>query len=94
MAEAEKPRTLREWREERGLTTLEVAAFAHVSVTTVLGLETGDRSPNIATAQKIAAVLGVTILDIEWPTPEETQHQRRLRKQREDERKDERKRQG
>jgi len=68
---SEEKRTLREWREVRSLTPLELAAQAHVSLTTVLDIEQNRRTPTVITAQKLVDVLGVTVADVRWPDASE-----------------------
>lgn len=64
-------RLLRDVREEQGLTPVELAAKTHVSVTTILYIESGRQTPNVIMAQRIAEALGVTVYDIRWPKPGE-----------------------
>jgi DNA-binding XRE family transcriptional regulator len=53
---------LRERRFELGLTQQEVAAAAGTSHTAISRLESGTHTPNLATLQKIAAVLDEELL--------------------------------
>lgn len=67
----QKKRTLREWREVREMTPMELAYKAGVSLTTVLDVEQSRRSPSVITAQKIVAVLGISVADVRWPEEHE-----------------------
>lgn len=49
---------LKELREEKGMTQLEVAYKAGVSISAVSYLEMGHKSPNIRTLVRIAKALG------------------------------------
>lgn len=64
-------KTLREWREARSMSPLELAAQAHVSLTTVLDIEQSRRTPTVVTAQKLVDVLGITVADVRWPEENE-----------------------
>ena len=64
-------RTLREWRETRGMTPMGLAYNAGVSLTTVLDIEQNRRYPNVHTALKLAAALGVSVGDVRWPDSHE-----------------------
>ena len=50
---------LREVREAKFLTQMELAELAAVSETTVVRLEAGTNNPRISTIRKLAAALGV-----------------------------------
>lgn len=69
--EGDKKRLLRDVREQIPLTQLELAAKAHVSITTVIDIEAGRRTPNVITAERLAEALGVGVSDIRWPRPGE-----------------------
>jgi len=63
---------VKERREALGLTQMDVAVRAGVSIATVVRLEGGD-VPRLDTAQKVAAALGTNV-DQLWPTtPDETE---------------------
>lgn len=81
MTEAGQKRTLREWRQERGLTILQLAARANVGLSTITEIEANRRSPTVNTAESLADVLGVSISDIRWPQPDEIEKNRRRSKQ-------------
>lgn len=62
-------KTLREWREEAGLTQAELAELAGCSKSTVSDLELGNTSPTSFSGIKIATVLGLTVEQVLIPTP-------------------------
>ncbi len=55
---------LKEWREYRGLTQVELAELAGVPQSTVSQAETGKRSPHPGTARKFAEALGVEVEEL------------------------------
>jgi transcriptional regulator with XRE-family HTH domain len=55
---------LRRLREERGLSQEAVARRADISHGTYVRTELGNTTPSIATAQKIADALGVSLTDL------------------------------
>lgn len=57
---------MRELRQAKGMTQQELAASAHLAMSTVVEVEAGRTKPRIDTAQAIAAALGAKIDDI-WP---------------------------
>jgi DNA-binding XRE family transcriptional regulator len=59
---------LQQYREAAGLRTIELAAAAHVTEQQVKNLEAGKHSPNLSTAQRLAAALGCGVDDI-FPPP-------------------------
>lgn len=72
---AEKKR-ISDWRKERDLTQMQLAVKADVTIGTIQSIEAGRRGVNISTAQRIAEALGVTLVDIEWPSDEEVRAKR------------------
>ena len=52
---------LRELRQQRNMTQLEVAESLGVSRVTITKYETGDREPDLKTAQRLAELFGVSI---------------------------------
>lgn len=69
-------KTVRQLREACGLTQFDLAARSGVSLSTVVNIEAGRHEPRISFAEKIAAVLGVSIADIAWPSAEELSRKR------------------
>jgi transcriptional regulator with XRE-family HTH domain len=63
-SEAVKLEKLKEWREYRGLTQVELADLAGVPQSTVSQAETGRRSPHPGTARKFAEALGVEVEEL------------------------------
>lgn len=61
------PRTIREIREERGLSPVRLAADLDVSLTTIYNWETGKSEPRASMLREIADVLGVQMDDILFP---------------------------
>ena len=59
---------LKEYREAMNLTQAELAEKAELAQVHISRYESGERLPNIATARRIADVLGVTVdsLSEEW----------------------------
>lgn len=51
-------------REQRGLTQLELAVCAGVSLPTVRAVESGARLPNLYTAVQLCNTLGVSLTEI------------------------------
>lgn len=66
-----KPKTIKQLRNERKLTQLDLAYKLGVSLSTVTGIETGRQEPRVGLAQKIAEVLGVSVDEIAWSKKEE-----------------------
>lgn len=60
---------LREIRESKGLTRYAVSLQAGIKPTTLSSIESLTTSTNFETVRKIAAVLGVTIADIDAALP-------------------------
>ena len=63
-------KTLAEWRNERGMTQVELAVKAGVSVSTVVNTEARRQDVTISTARKLADALGVSLDAIAWPDDE------------------------
>jgi transcriptional regulator with XRE-family HTH domain len=76
MTEAKEARPLAEWRKARGLTQMRLAVKTDLTLGTIQSIESARRGVTMRTAQKIADALGVTILDIAWPSEEEIQAKR------------------
>ena len=55
---------LRILRDELGMTQQELAVASDLTVSTVNRIENGHQSPNLATALRLARVLGATIEDL------------------------------
>lgn len=73
-------RRLRALRTDRGMTILEMAAKAGVSVGSISQIERGASNPSISTLQKLRAALGVTLwsfLETEAEAPRENRYVRR-----------------
>ncbi len=64
-------RTIRDLREERGLSPVELAADLGVSLATIYNWETGKSEPRASMLREIAGALGVRMDDITFPA---TQH--------------------
>lgn len=60
-------RTLAEWRSARGMTQVDLAVKAGVSVSTVVNTEAQRQDVTISTARKLAQALGVSLDAIAWP---------------------------
>jgi len=65
-----KLKTVKELRDERGLTLEQLAAKTghRVSAGTISRIERGQNVPERRTREDIAGALGVDIGNIEWPT--------------------------
>ncbi len=63
-------RTIRELREERGMSPVELAADLGVSLATIYNWETGKSEPRASMLREIAEVLEVRMDDIVFPTPQ------------------------
>ena len=61
------PRPMRQIRREKDIPQRYLAQALGVAVQTVSEWERGRRSPSIATARRIAAILGVALDDILFP---------------------------
>ncbi len=56
---------LKEWRAFRGLSTMsELASLTGLDLSTLSRLESGERLPRFATAQKIAKALGTSVSEL------------------------------
>ncbi|MCM1235825.1 MAG: helix-turn-helix transcriptional regulator [Ruminococcus flavefaciens] len=55
--------TLKEFREQRGLSQTELAERVGLKQTTISQYESGSRRPNLSMAKKIADALGMTLDD-------------------------------
>ncbi len=68
MAPGGLPRkTLAEWRKEKGFTQMSLAVAINSTVGTIAAVEQERQEPNLGTARKIAAALGVSLDQIAWP---------------------------
>lgn len=54
---------LRQWRERRELSLHKLADRASVSYVTIVRIEQGRMSPTLATLEKLAKALGITMRD-------------------------------
>lgn len=54
--------TLREMREQRGMTQAKLASMVGVTQVAISLIETGERRPSVQMAKKIASVLNIA-----WP---------------------------
>ena len=74
MAEGETPpdvgRRIRELRERRGLSLRTLAELSGLSVNAVSLIERGQSSPTVSTLHRLAAALGVRIIDFFGPEQE------------------------
>jgi putative transcriptional regulator len=59
-----KVKTLKEWRESRSMTQSELAELLKVGPSTVSMWETGDRSPSLTRAKKVATFFKTTVESI------------------------------
>lgn len=69
-------KSLREWREARGMRQIDLAVAAGVALSTVANIEAGRQEPRVGLAQRIAITLGVSVDQIEWPSEAELQQRR------------------
>lgn len=69
-------KTVRQLREEQGLTQFELAAKAGVSLSSVVNIEASRQEPRVSLADKIARALGLSVADIAWPTADELTRKR------------------
>ena len=69
-------KTVRQLREDRGLTQFDLAAQSGVSLSTVVNIEAGRQEPRVSLAEKIATALGVSVADIAWPSADELSRKR------------------
>jgi transcriptional regulator with XRE-family HTH domain len=60
-------KTIREHREAKGLSPVEMAADLGVSLATIYNWETGKSEPRASMLREIADVLGVRMDDIVFP---------------------------
>lgn len=63
-----RKKTLRELREDRGMSREELAVALHVPFSTLVNLEMGRNQPRVVLAEKIYQFFGVPIGGIEWVT--------------------------
>lgn len=64
-----RKKTLRELREERGMTREELAVALKVPFPTLVNIETGRNQPRIALAERIYEYFEVPVGSIEWIKP-------------------------
>lgn len=55
---------VRELRLARGLTQQQLAELAKVTARTIISIETGQYSPSLMLAYRLARILGVTVEDL------------------------------
>jgi DNA-binding XRE family transcriptional regulator len=67
MQTVEEARREKDWRRE------DLASRAHVGLTTIVRIESGDYSPRYPVRLAIATALGVSIDKIAWPEKEKKQ---------------------
>jgi transcriptional regulator with XRE-family HTH domain len=60
-------KSVKEWREARGLTQLELAFRTQASLSAIQSLESGRNEPRIGLALAVARALSVGLDDIAWP---------------------------
>lgn len=80
MAETSAPKPLAEWRKVRDITQFDLAVRAGVSLSTITGVEYRRVEVGILAARRIAAVLGVGVDDIIWPSEDEVEAARERRR--------------
>jgi len=70
------------FRQRRGISAVELAAFAGVARQTVYAIESGNYVPNTVVALKFAAVLGTTVekLFLLDPMPEKPSRKHRSKR--------------
>ncbi len=66
---------LRAWRERRKLSLHSLADRAGVSYVSIARIESGRMSPTVATLEKLARALGVTVRDL-FPSKERSRKRR------------------
>lgn len=64
-------KTLRAWRQARGVTQEQLALESGVSITTVQKIEMNRCQPRVATAKLLCDQLGIKLADVLWPKIEE-----------------------
>jgi putative transcriptional regulator len=64
-AEAQR-RTMKQWRELRGLSQMDMAKICDVSLSGIQAAEYGWHEPKVGLALKIAAALGIAVEQIVW----------------------------
>jgi transcriptional regulator with XRE-family HTH domain len=60
---------LRHWRERRGLSLRALEARSDVSFVTIARIEASKMSPTVATLEKLAEALDISVRDLFPPTP-------------------------
>ena len=58
--------TLREWRQLKGISQLDLAYLSKISLSTLSDIESGKRYPRIDKALKLCEILGIDIGQVEW----------------------------
>lgn len=75
-------RTIAEWRKLRQLTQQQLAVQTGMSMSAIANIEARRQDVTLLTAERIAAALGVTIMEIAWPSAEEIEAARAKRRSR------------
>jgi DNA-binding XRE family transcriptional regulator len=64
--EKQEPKTIKQLRQELGISQFDLATIAGISLSTVIGAERATHLPRIDHAIQIAQALKVTVHDIAW----------------------------
>lgn len=62
------PQSFGTWREFFGLSQQAVAEMAHVSISSVVNIEKNRQVPTFDVAVQLADALGVSPMEVTWPT--------------------------
>ena len=68
---------VRQWRRRRGLSLRALEQRSGVSYGAIYKIEAGTMSPTVATLEKLAAALGLTVRDLFAPRPRPRSKRRR-----------------
>jgi DNA-binding XRE family transcriptional regulator len=78
MSDTSNPtKTIKQVRENLGLSQLEVAYRAQVSLSTIAGIEQDRQEPRVHVALQIARALEVLVEEIAWPGTKDLTRRRR-----------------